>query len=531
MIRNNAGPFGFIFMEGIMKKFRFNRPVIRKQRLLQTAAGAIALAAAFQIGFSAQADTVRIGIRDLPPGLGNPYTGRGMPHVFVWHAIFDELTAVTKTGETVPKLASSWSNVNPTTWRFTLRQGVKFSNGEAFNAAAVKATIDWLMSEEGKITVVGKDLVKNIAEAKVINDNTLEIITTAPNPIAPKQLSFVSIVAPKAWADKGLQGFAAKPEGTGAFKMVEFAPGNATAVANTGSWRSRADVDRIEYTVLPDPAARTAAIISDQIDVDVLTSRDSFAALRAGGVKIFTYPAGRTLGITIVSANGGPFADKRVRQAANYAVNKVAMIEAVYGGEGQPASQSATSNAFGFNTAIKPYPHDPAKARALLAEAGFADGVDMEIQAITTSTERNLIYQAAVQDLNQVGFRATLISQTFPDWLKHWLAGDWPYQAFGFGTDLTGVLDAGRAFNAFVSCKKNPPYYCNEDEMGLVNAQAAEFDVEKRKAILEELLMINAANAPILFLTEGFEAMSHQPRIQNFDSVNQRLNYDTMIIN
>ncbi len=502
-----------------------------RRRWIRTGAGAIALAALLQAGMPAQADTVRIGVRDLPPGLGNPYTGRGMPHVFVWHAIFDELTAVTKTGETVPKLATGWENINPTTWRFNLRRGVKFSNGEPFNAAAVKATIDWLRSEVGAVTVTGKDLVKTVAQANVVDDYTLEIVTVAPNPITPKQLSFVSIVAPMSWVDKGLDGFAAKPDGTGAFKMQEFAPGAAVAVANVGSWRSRADVDRINYTVLPDPASRTAALISDQIDVDVLTARDSFGELEKAGVKIFTYPAGRTLGITIVSTHGGPFADKRVRQAANYAVNKEAMIEAVYGGEGRPASQAATSNAFGFNPDIAPYPYDPDKARALLAEAGYANGVDMEIQAITTSTERNLIYQAAVQDLTKVGFRATLISQTFPDWLKYWIAGDWPYEAFGFGTDLTGVLDAGRAFNAFVSCKKNPPYYCNEDEMPLVEAQAAEFDVDKRKAILQELLQANAANAPLLFLTEGFEAMSYQPRIQNFEAINQRLNYDTMIIN
>jgi ABC-type transport system substrate-binding protein len=67
--------------------------------------------------------------------------------------------------------------------------------------------------------------------------------------------------------------------------------------------------------------------------------------------------------------------------------------------------------------------------------------------------------------------------------------------------------------------------------MPLVEAQAAEFDVDKRKAILQELLQANAANAPLLFLTEGFEAMSYQPRIHNFEAINQRLNYDTMIIN
>ena len=479
---------------------------------------------------SASADTVRVGLRDLPPGLGNPYTGRGMPHVFVWHAIFDELTAVAADGSTGPKLAKSWKNTSPTTWTFSLRPGIKFSNGEALDAAAVKATLDWLLTTEGAATVMGKDAVKVYTQVNVIDDVTVEIQTVAPDPITPKRMSFFSIVAPGAWADKGLAGFAKNPEGSGPYKIVEFKPGSALAVANEGSWTKRADVDRIEYTVLPEPSARVAAIISDQVDIDVLTARDAFPQLKSAGVNIFSYPAGRTLGITIVSTKGGPFADVRVRQAANYAVNKEAMIEAVYGGDGRPASQSATSNAFGFNPGVRPYPYDPDKARALLAEAGYTEPVEMEVQAITTSTERALIYQAAVQDLNNAGFKAVLISQTFPDWLKHWLAGSWPYEAFGFGTDLTGVLDAGRAFNAFVSCKKDPPYYCNEAEMDLVNAQAQEFDVKKRRRILQELLRVNAENAPLLFLTEGFEAMAYQPRITNFQAVNQRLNYAQMKI-
>ncbi len=495
------------------------------------AAAALMAPAAGLMTTSASADTVRVGLRDLPPGLGNPYTGRGMPHVFVWHAIFDELTAVGSDGSTQPKLAESWENTSPKTWRFKLRPGIKFSNGETLDAAAVKATLDWLLTDAGAATVMGKDAVKTYTQINVIDAVTLEVNTPEPDPVTPKKMSFFSIVAPASWADKGLDGFARNPDGSGPYKIIEFKPGSALAVANEGSWTGRADVDRIEYTVLPEPSARVSAIVSDQIDINVLTARDSFAQLKGAGVKIFSYPAGRTLGFTIVSTKGGPFADKRVRQAANYAVNKQAIIDAVYGGDGRPASQSATSNAFGFNENVKPYPYDPDKARALLAEAGFPNGgVEMEVQAITTSTERALVYQAAVQDLNKVGFKAVLISQTFPDWLKHWLAGSWPYEAFGFGTDLTGVLDAGRAFNAFVSCRKDPPFYCNEDEMDLVRAQATEFDVEKRRAILNELLKVNAENAPIVFLTEGFEAMAYQPRITNFEAVNQRLNYAQMKI-
>ena len=154
----------------------------------------------------------------------------------------------------------------------------------------------------------------------------------------------------------------------------------------------------------------------------------------------------------------------------------------------------------------------------------------MEVRAITTSSEHKLVYEAAVRDLNKVGFRAALVSQTFPDWLKHWLAGSWPYEAFGFGTDNTATLDAGRAFNSFVSCKKDQPYYCNEAEMDLVNAQTQEFDVDKRRAILQQLLKVNAENAPIIFLTERFEAMAYQSRITNFQVVNQRINYAQMKI-
>ncbi|MCH8188240.1 MAG: hypothetical protein IIB66_05980 [Proteobacteria bacterium] len=235
--------------------------------------------AAGLITTSASADTVRVGLRDLPPGLGNPYTGRGQPSVYVWHAIFEELTLVTPTGDTKPKLAESWKNIDKTTWQFKLRPGIKFSNGELFNAAAAKATYDWLLTDIGKATIMGKDAVKIIASTRIIDDLTIEIKTVAPNPITAKQLSFFSIVAPKAWRDMGIEEFSKHPEGTGPYKILEFKPGSAVAVANPGSWIPRADVDRIQYTVLPEPGARTAAIISDQVGAGmdlVLQGRNGF---------------------------------------------------------------------------------------------------------------------------------------------------------------------------------------------------------------------------------------------------------------
>ena len=140
------------------------------------------------------------------------------------------------------------------------------------------------------------------------------------------------------------------------------------------------------------------------------------------------------------------------------------------------------------------------------------------------------VWESAVADLNAVGIRADYVAQAFPEWLKHWLAGDWPYDLFGIGHDLTGELDASQSFTSFSSCLKNPPYYCNEEEMPLVNAMITEMDSKKREQILHELLRINAENAPIIFLTEGIEAVTYNPKIKNLKVVNLIINYHELEI-
>jgi len=153
----------------------------------------------------------------------------------------------------------------------------------------------------------------------------------------------------------------------------------------------------------------------------------------------------------------------------------------------------------------------------------------MEIRASQGNATFDLVYQSAVQDLEKIGIKAKFVSQPFPEWLKHWTAGDWPYDGFGFGTDLTGILDAGRGFE-FTSCNKNPPYYCNRDELAMVNAAAVEFDPKKREKMLQDLLTVNRDNAPIIYLVEGAESMAYSPKITGFRQVNLVINYHELKI-
>lgn len=509
------------------------------KRTLTTLLAASAIVGATLFASPLSAETLRVGMRSMPPGEGNPYTGRGIPHVFVWTAIYDSLTSIGPGGRIDPDLATSWSNDGKSTWTFKLRPGVTFSNGEPLNAAAVKATFDWLATEKGKASIIGNNMKTLVAGVRVVDDLTVEFTTVTPTPLAAREFAAVHIVGPKAWADMAPEDYAKNPVGTGPYVSEHFKPGDIVVVKRPdqgGTYRPvTGNIDRIEYVELNEGAARVQALLSGQIDLDQAAPIDDFPKLKAAGFVIDSVPAARTLGLSIVSmrnkaAVDGPMANVKVRQALNYAVNKQAIIDNIYGGNGSVASQAAVVGSFGFNPDIKPYSYDPAKAKALLAEAGYANGFDMEIQAITTDATFNLVYQSAVQDINAIGVRANFVSQTFAEWIKHWAAGDWPYDAFGFGHDLSGNLDAGRSFIAFTSCMKDPPYYCNEEEMQLVQDQAKEFDPDKRLKLLQDLLAKNAANAPIIFLTQGIESMAMTPKLKNFRQVNQVLNYQEMVL-
>lgn len=498
----------------------------------------VGLLAAPLLATAAQADTLKVAATNLPTAFGNPFTGRGIPHVFTWGAIFNYPTFVNKEGGLDPQLFASWTNKDPLTWEFKIQPGVTFSNGEKFDAAAAKATFDWLLGDPGKASIVGKDVSGMVAEAIVTDAMTLTIKSVKPAPILPRQLVSVAMVAPKAWKDMGVEEFAKKPSGTGSYRITEFKAGEALAEAHPNSWRKvTGDFDKLQIIAMPEGAARVSALQSGQVHIDVATNIDAIDGLKKAGFMIDTVPGPRTLGITLVSTKKatpdpaaksepvkGPLADKRVRQALNYAVNKDSIVENIYRGQAKAVSQTATSTAFGFNPNLKPYEYNPTKAKQLLAEAGYPNGFPMEIRASQGNATFDLVYQSAVQDLEKVGIKAKFVSQPFPEWLKYWTGGDWPYEGFGFGTDLTGILDAGRGFE-FTSCFKKPPYYCNEDEMKLFDAAQVEFDPAKREKLLQDLLAVNRDNAPIIYLVEGTESMAYDPKITGFKQTNLVVNY------
>jgi len=508
-----------------------------------TALGVVFAAAAWLVSsVPASAETLRVGLREFAGGKGNPYTGGiQTPGVFTWSAAYEQLTKNGEGGVSEALLATEWKSINRDTWRFTIRRGITFANGEALNAHGVKAAYDWLLkTDPGKASVTGKNISSFTAEVTVVDDFTVDIKTMRPNPIYPKIVQSVTILPPKLFAESGQEGFTTRAIGTGPY-TIEYRQDRAVASVNASSWQKRQNVDRIEFIELPEGPARAQALLSNQIDIDVSVARDSIPQLEAAGLKTYAKRASRTLGLSFVTfrkkegqAKGelvtGPIGDVRVRQALNHAINKQAIVDAIYQGKGAAVSQSAPSVVNGFNKALRPYEYDPEKAKRLLAEANLPNGFEFEARAIMTDASISQVYQAAIQDVTRIGVRAKLIPQQFPDWIKHWLGGDWPYDVFGFGHDLTTWLDASQAFLQLTSCKKPDPYYCNQDEMKLVDQIEVEFDEPKRIAMLQQLLEINRNNAPIMYLIEFDESMGYNARIQNFKHTNLWIPYNEFVV-
>lgn len=479
-----------------------------------------------------QDETLRVAANFIPRGAARPDQGTGSIASYTLWPIYDTLTMVNLKGEMVPLLALEWENVDPTTWRFKLRPGVKFQNGEAFNAKAVVAELDYLLSDAGQRTTAGSTarIQARVASARAINDLTVEVKTKGPNPILPRNLAGVWIPAPKAFSDLGLETFARNPSGTGSYKVVEWKPEEVKYEAFDASWRP-AKIARLNVVALPERATRVQALVSEQVDIAVSMSIDSIDQIVAAGHKVDSSARPSVLAWRLFqTSRKSPFNDVRVRQAANYAIDRDGMVKNLLRGMGASSGQCANPSTTGFNNDVKPYPHDPAKAKQLLTEAGFPNGFDAVIEVVPGSFAGDTeIYQAAAQQLTSVGIRVTLRSIPFSDWLKKWYPPSGS-ETLGFVGDAFSNschfnnMDGLDAYDQ-LSCKKQPSYYCDEEELKLINAAATEMDPVKRVSLLEQLQKLNHDNAALIVFNEIPDLTGLGKRVQGFTNFVQRLNY------
>ncbi|MSO65850.1 MAG: ABC transporter substrate-binding protein [Alphaproteobacteria bacterium] len=500
-------------------------------------AGATALSTLFVAGAasaqSGPADTLRIAVKSLPPGFGRADQGTASPTVYATWPIYDSLTKVNMKSEVEPWLALSWKNVDKTNWEVKLRPNVKFQNGEAMTAQAVADWFNYLMTDAGVGTVAGTNLrqLLRMDHVDVVDDSTIRVVSKTPQPIMPNMLSQAFVPSVKNLKEVGVETFARAPVGTGPYRATAYKGGEIEYVAFESSWRAP-KIKNLRVVALEEAATRVQAILSNQVDLAQNVSMDAVQMLEsAGNVADFALRPS-VMGWRLFSVSRDtPFKDKRVRQAANFALDRESMNKNLLLGRSAGASQCATTFTNGYNPSAPAYTHDPKKAKDLLTAAGYGNGFDTVIEVLPESFPADgAIYQKAAQDMTAVGIRVELRQITFADWLKKWFvpAGSTTLGFVGGGFQNECHNDQMDAIGAFrnISCRLTPAHHCDEEENKLLDAADTEFDPAKRTKILQDLLAKNSENAPMVFMVELRDVTGVNKRVQNFKNEIQRWNVD-----
>jgi peptide/nickel transport system substrate-binding protein len=295
--------------------------------------------------------------------------------------MFDGLTWVDDEGNIVPNLAESWEiSEDGREYIFHLRQDVVFHNGETFDAQDVVTT--W---QAGKDPVNAYAYDLDLATAvEVIDDYTVKISTAEPDVLFLRILNERWGIIPTDYFNEvGLEGIEDHPIGTGPFQLVEWVKGDRIVMEANPNYHieGQPKVASLIYRPIPESATRLAAVQTGEIHIaNRLSSEEAQSLLGAPNVQVVRYPVDRVYYIAfnnLTSGVGQPTEDARVRQALNYAVDRQAIIDALFDGFASLSTGYVTPGNLGYNAGLEPYPYDPDKARELLAEAGYPDGFEI----------------------------------------------------------------------------------------------------------------------------------------------------------
>jgi peptide/nickel transport system substrate-binding protein len=330
-----------------------------------------------------------------------------VPDRMLMDHISDTLIRPDKTGKPMPWLATSWKNLDPLTWELPLRRGVKFQNGEPFNAHVVKFFYDTM--NDPKIPTPAKSNHVWVDHVDVIDDYTVHIVSREPNPTSPLQISMAHMIPPDYVAKVGWDGYRKRPIGTGCFQLTDYVrDDHITLEAYDGWWVGKPKVRKLIWRPIKEDAARVSALVTGEIDLAFDVPPELIPMVKSSGAaRIDQVLSTRVYMLWFNTINkDDPTMKREVREAINYAVDRTSLNQNILGGTGAPASW-LNPLTFGFNPDLKPVAYDPDRAKKLLAEAGYPNGFD----CIFDSPQGRFIKdkelaEAIAGELAKVGIRA-----------------------------------------------------------------------------------------------------------------------------
>lgn len=450
-------------------------------------------------------DTLRASFM-TPPSTLHPYGGFVHTEVSIVIAVYDGLVDRDPSGALIPALATSWESVNPNTWRFHLRKGVKFIDGTSFTAEDVAYSVEMAKRPVSRFKfVAGK-----ITETKIIDPHTIDLITKDPWPILPDALyTTMSIVSKKFCEGKTDDYIAEHPMGTGRYILKEWVrESHVILEANKNHWDGVPPIPKVVINPITNDATRIAGLITGQTDlcVDVplqfvgeLQKSDKIKVMSMGGPRIVLFAMR-------LDNPDLPVAKKEVREALTLAINEEAIIKHLMNGLAVPAAQLPAPTIRGFNKDLRRPEYNPERSKQLLAGAGYPDGfaVDLHVSSDRYVMDKE-IGVAVAQQLSQIGVKANLIARPatihFKDIttnkLDFFMIG-WEEATFDSARSIETFLKTGAEWGGRYS---NPDF----DKMLLEADKTANLDARAKKLadinkfIADNYLIIPLHYEPIVY--------------------------------
>ena len=377
----------------------------------------VAVAGAIAVPFAAEAakDSIVIGMRLEPPGL-DPTTGAAAAiSQITLYNLYEGLTKITPSGGVEPLLAESWTVSDDfKTWTFKLRQGVTFHDGSAFDSGDVKFAFERNQGEDSQNK--RKKRFENMASIAAADPHTVVIALNNPNPDFLFNLgeSTAIIVAPETAANNKTN-----PIGTGGYKFVKWTKGDSVELVKYDAHRDAAGmaINSVKFRFIGDSAAQVAAMMAG--DVDILPIGPPRASLQQFEADPnFEVLEGTTNGETILSMNNRhpALGDVRVRRAIQHAIDRQALVDAAEFGYGTPIGSHFAPHHPDYLDLTGLHPFDQAKAKALLAEAGYGDGLSLTLRLPPPDYARKG-GQVIAEMLGDVGINVTIENVEWAQWL------------------------------------------------------------------------------------------------------------------
>lgn len=393
-------------------------------------------------------------------------------------------------------LAESWKALDDNTWQFKLKPGIKFPNGEALDASAVKANFDRLLDPATKARVkIWFDLVTGV---EVDNPLEFRIKTRAPFPGLIDQLSMLFIMAPQ-WARTA--NIATTAMGTGPYELKQYAPGDRIVLqAKKDYFGGKVDFEDVTIRMIPEPAVRVAALLAGELDLILDVPPTDLKRINAS--KVAQSGWGESSRAMIIKYNDlkPPFSESKVlRQALNHAIDRQGIINAMYEGHGRVSNcQMLSPMYFGYNPDLKPYAYDPAKAKQMIAQSGLPQPIALELEVpLGRYLLSQEIGQVVASQLEEVGLKVTIKEMEFATWSAKYTKGDMGQMAF-FG-QAWPTLDADGLLSLYDP--SNPGGYWKDQTFAEILARGrSTVDPEKRKAVYKEATARMCDEAPVAFL-------------------------------